>query len=314
MANYIKEVLNIRISYADKRYPFAANPFAVICLDAYDRVFQDEYFVFYGNDHSPNKEISFSRENSESERFIIILDDLPDEVEQVIVLVKDLEKQPSDLVFEVKSSDGTYFRELTIQTESILKTSTFAVARLFRSHSDWFYSIQAESISDAYMDWLLRADEKEEFLLMRELAERKWDTLKYEAGLFEEKLEEVSHYIDEIASIKDKLSIVNWSKVSDEKQKLIYEHLDSLIADGDRFYHELLIEFEFLCEKYEKLVFMMCIYNELHQVFNKEIENIVKEYLLEYRRFSLNAKEKCGFERTQEQKDMRTSIVKRFLG
>lgn len=64
-----------------------ANPFAVLCLDSNERLYRDEYCVFYGNTESPNKEIRFIREDDYEEAFSIVLDALPIEIEHIIVIV-----------------------------------------------------------------------------------------------------------------------------------------------------------------------------------------------------------------------------------
>ena len=147
-------MLSLKLFYEDKQYPFAANPFAAVCLNLNEKRISDEYCVFFANEKSPRGEISFVREWDDEEQFRVALNELPDEVMQVVFLVSYLYVYPSDLICEIRDDEEKLIQKKLIQSDFIHENEHFEVARFVRCDCGWQVSMEPKRLSRLYIEEL----------------------------------------------------------------------------------------------------------------------------------------------------------------
>lgn len=139
-----------------------------------------------------------------------------------------------------------------------------------------------------------------------------WDEILDDVEVFEDNLDAVIKFSSEIEESKKKLENINWSKVSKEKHDEVMKTTNETVERQKERINALRRKYDSLCDRMEEVVFMLYSYKKQNRHFEKEVKDFTTEKFLQYRDFSQNIKAKCGFERTQEQKDRRTKLLKQW--
>lgn len=155
-------------------------------------------------------------------------------------------------------------------------------------------------------------DMEKSLRITREKIDSQWDDIVDDAVAFEEDLDAAIEFSGEIEESRKKLEHVNWAKVSKEKRNEVIKTTNETVERQKAKIAALNKEFHALCDRMEEVIFTLYSYKKQNRFFEKEVKNLATEKLLEYRDFSQSVKEKCGFERTQEQKERRTRLLKQW--
>lgn len=139
-----------------------------------------------------------------------------------------------------------------------------------------------------------------------------WDDIVEDIEDFEENLDATIEFSGEIEESKKKLENVNWDKVSKEKRDEVIKTTNETIERQKTRIQSLSKEFDSLCNRMEEVIFSLYSYKKQNRYFENEIKKFVTEKFIQYRDFSKSIKEKCGFERSQEQRDRRTRLLKQW--
>lgn len=139
-----------------------------------------------------------------------------------------------------------------------------------------------------------------------------WDDIIDDIEDYEKELDEAIEFSGEIEVIRRKLENVNWSKVSKEKQNEVMKATNDAVERQEIRINTLKKEYHTLCDRMEEVIFTLYSYKKQNIYFEKEVKEFATGKFLQYRDFSENIKEKCGFERTQEQKERRTKLLKQW--
>lgn len=139
-----------------------------------------------------------------------------------------------------------------------------------------------------------------------------WDDIIDDIEDYEKALDEAIEFSGEIEASRRKLENVNWSKLSKEKHNEVMKATNDAVERQEIRINTLKKEYHTLCDRMEEVIFTLYSYKKQNIYFEKEVKEFTTEKFLQYRDFSQNIKEKCGFERTQEQKERRTKLLKQW--
>ncbi|WP_026657806.1 ATP-binding protein [Butyrivibrio sp. AC2005] len=166
------------------------------------------------------------------------------------------------------------------------------------------------------------ADMKNSLNITRDKIGAMWDSIIDDVAEFENDLNDRISFSEDlgrrIRSCEEKIAILEpagWPKVSEEgKAKLLQSRLDyyESLDDNEAGIEMLKDKFNEICDQMEEIIFSLSSYKKQNRLFEEEIKSFVTEKLLVYRQFALRTKDICGFERSQEQKDRRTSLLKQW--
>lgn len=139
-----------------------------------------------------------------------------------------------------------------------------------------------------------------------------WNNITDRVDSYFERLEALAEFCQGIEESRERLEKVNWTKVSKERRD---EVLAELEAGADRSQQDIAdaeMTFHRLCDDMEEVIFSLSSYKKQNLYFSEDISNNVMEKLLYYRDFCTFMKNKFEFERSQEQRDRRTNILKQW--
>lgn len=316
MSDSEKHITHLRIKSADDSIPIELKLFAVFCLDDEEVLINDKLLVSNSNTESPNGEIRFVKSGPYEEEFLISLDDFSDEVHQIVVLVDGVNELKSDLIFETYEDDNDYKKTQTISRNSADYSEKLIISRYYLEKHDYTHSYSFESVSESYYKWLLGSWANDEYEICSSILSRQYEVLEYKTDNLNEDLDYLVRISDEVAEIKKKLERIAWDRVPEEKKteirNEISKHITSINAEFDNELNDVKKECDSLCDEYEHHIFTILSFKNKYKRFEKEYKELATKRLMEYRDFTIYIKEKCGFERTQEQKLRRTEKLKQF--
>ena len=165
-------------------------------------------------------------------------------------------------------------------------------------------------------------DMKNSFNITCEKFNSMWDNIISDVVEFETDLDDrvrmSESLVGRIRSAEEKVAVLEpagWQGVSEEaREKLeqsILDYYESL-DDNESGIELLRDKFNEICDQMEEVIFSLSSYKKQNRFFEEDIKKYVAEKFAVYKKFAERAKAVCGFERTQEQRERRTSLLKQW--
>ena len=137
----------------------------------------------------------------------------------------------------------------------------------------------------------------------------KWEEVKKRSGDYISDLYTIIELSGEIEESKHRLEKYNWAKVDPEKKKEVFDRAAEETRKQSGRIETAQKAFNNICDQMEEVIFSLASYKKQNCYFADKVNAISYKLLLEYRDFSIEVKEMCGFERTEEQKQRRKDIL-----
>ena len=153
------------------------------------------------------------------------------------------------------------------------------------------------------------SDMEQSFIITSEKMEAKWDEVLEKKEVLLDRVEFLSDVSGEIEESKARLEKVNWSKVSKEKENEVLEKVQDWIKKQEVEIANAKREFNNICDGMEEIIFSLASYKKQNKYFADRVNELSCKFMMEYRDFSIEIKEMCGFERTDEQRQRRNDIL-----
>lgn len=139
-----------------------------------------------------------------------------------------------------------------------------------------------------------------------------WDEIVDSADELNAEIDRLIEASDVIREGKQQLEQVRWDKISKERREQVLKETNESIESVENGIKEANKEFNRICDSMEEIIFALSAYKKQNKYFTEDIADKVKEKMFEYKDFSLDIKEKCGFERTEEQRKRRTTLLRQW--
>lgn len=152
-------------------------------------------------------------------------------------------------------------------------------------------------------------DMEKSFTITAEKMEAKWDEIIDKKEALLDRIDLLSDISGEIEESKKRLEKVNWSKVSKEKENEVLEKVQDWIKKQEAEISNAKREFNSICDSMEEIIFSLASYKKQNRYFADKVNDLSCKFMMEYRDFSIEIKEMCGFERTDEQRQRRNDIL-----
>ena len=339
MQSVMTDVISIKINYKGFEYPFAANPYALVCFDGNGN-FNADYWVSFANEASPHNEVRFVRESDLQECFVLQLSELPSEIKRITAFVFGLCWYPSDLVVTITNQDENIISCMTISSEEIKGKRGFSVVE-FTYDGTWNYDMRIELMSEAELNKILekekpcldtnsvntfnygqicgdrikginpctQASSEQTFRNIIEKYNLQWNAIVDEVEEYFIRLDEMETARREFKETLRGLLNVDWRKVKIGQLKEVFlmaiESFDWLEPGCAR----LESEFHHICDAMDEVLFDFLQTSNQKKLNQDLVRGFVADKLLAYKRFT-EYLEFFGFERSDEQKANRTKKLK----
>ena len=139
-----------------------------------------------------------------------------------------------------------------------------------------------------------------------------WDEIVDSADELNAEIDRLIEASNVIREGKQQLEQVRWDKISKERREQVLKETNESIESVENGIEEANKEFNRICDSMEEIIFALSAYKKQNKYFTEDIADKVKEKMFEYKDFSLDIKEKCGFERTEEQRKRRTTLLRQW--
>ena len=171
-----------------------------------------------------------------------------------------------------------------------------------------------DSLYDAlcYDDSPFLQDMKKSFDITCKKIDDIWDDIVDDIESFEENLDEAIEFSGDIEQSKKKLEITDWSQVPKDVREEVFRTVNESVEKQKLRISMLNKEFHSLCDRMEEVIFTLYAYKKQNRYFENDVKGFTTEKFLQYRDFCQDIKSKCEFERTQEQKERRTKLLKQW--
>jgi DNA polymerase III delta prime subunit len=139
-----------------------------------------------------------------------------------------------------------------------------------------------------------------------------WNDILKQAIFLDRRMDDLVKWFLEAEETRIKYENFDWGKLGEKKRD---ETLAIVQEQFEEFEERKLSaedEFHDICDGMENIIFSLSSYKKQNLHFENEIKLSISQKFVEYRNFVLMAKDKCGFERSEEQKERRTSILKQW--
>ena len=336
------DAISIKINYKDFEYPFAANPYALVCFDGNGN-FNADYWVSFTNEASPHNEVRFVRECDFQECFVLQLSELPSAIKKITVFVFGLIWYPSDLVVTITNQDEDIISCMTISGEEIKGKRGFSVVN-FTYDGTWNYDMRIELISEAELNKILEKEKpcldtyssdafnygqicgdrvkginsctqdssEQTFRDIIDKYNKQWDDIMEDVDEYYDQLDELADFCRDLEESRQTLERVDWSKVSAEKREEVLVQVQESIDTAKARKRTLEAHFHQLCDSMEEVIFSLSSYKKQNKYFEEKVLELVADKLYGYKSFAETVKDRFGFERSEEQKARRTERLKQW--
>lgn len=139
-----------------------------------------------------------------------------------------------------------------------------------------------------------------------------WQRIMHNIEGYLERIDDLLKYKADVLETQERMEKVAWGKVDESKKKQILKQAQEsvdLINANTRAYNA---EFHKYCDEMEEILFSLSSYKKQNKYFESKIRELIIEKMFEYKSFCETIKSIVGFERTQEQKERRTVMLKQW--
>ena len=137
----------------------------------------------------------------------------------------------------------------------------------------------------------------------------KWEEIRTRCDDYISDLNTIIEVSGEIEESKQRLEKYNWSKVSLEKKKEVLDRAEEEVRKQQERIESAQRAFNNICDQMEEVIFSLSSYKKQNRYFEDRINDLSCKLMLEYKDFSVEVKEMCGFERSEEQRQRRSDIL-----
>lgn len=153
------------------------------------------------------------------------------------------------------------------------------------------------------------SDMEQSYIITTKKMSDKWEEVKNRSKDYIDDLYTIIELSGEIEESKQRLEKYNWAKVSPEKRKEIFNRAEEEARKQRDRIETAKRAFNNICDQMEEVIFSLASYKKQNRYFADKVNAFSYNLMLEYRAFSIEVKEMCGFERTEEQRQRRIDIL-----
>ncbi len=153
------------------------------------------------------------------------------------------------------------------------------------------------------------SDMEQSFNITTKKMSEKWEEIKNRSKDYISDLYIIIELSGEIEESKQRLEKYNWAKVSPEKKKEVFDRAEEEACKQKDRIEIAQKAFNNICDQMEEVIFSLASYKKQNRYFADKVNGFLYKLMLEYRDFSVEVKEMCGFERTEEQRQRRKDIL-----
>lgn len=153
------------------------------------------------------------------------------------------------------------------------------------------------------------SDMEQSYIITTKKMSDKWEEVKNRSKDYIDYLYTIIELSGEIEESKQRLEKYNWAKVSPEKRKEVFDRAEEEARKQRDRIETAKRAFNNICDQMEEVIFSLASYKKQNRYFADKVNAFSYNLMLEYRAFSIEVKEMCGFERTEEQRQRRIDIL-----
>lgn len=153
------------------------------------------------------------------------------------------------------------------------------------------------------------SDMEQSYIITTKKMSDKWEEVKNRSKDYIDDLYTIIELSGEIEESKQRLEKYNWAKVSPEKRKEVFDRAEEEARKQRDRIETAKRAFNNICDQMEEVIFSLASYKKQNRYFADKVNAFSYNLMLEYRAFSIEVKEMCGFERTEEQRQRRIDIL-----
>lgn len=153
------------------------------------------------------------------------------------------------------------------------------------------------------------SDMEQSYIITTKKMSDKWEEVKNRSKDYIDDLYTIIELSGEIEESKQRLEKYNWAKVSPEKRKEVFDRAEEEARKQRDRIETAKRAFNNICDQMEEVIFSLASYKKQNRYFADKVNAFSYNLMLEYRDFSIEVKEMCGFERTEEQRQRRIDIL-----
>ena len=153
------------------------------------------------------------------------------------------------------------------------------------------------------------SDMEQSYIITTKKMSDKWEEVKNRSKDYIDDLYTIIELSGEIEESKQRLEKYNWAKVSPEKRKEVFDRAEEEARKQRDRMETAKRAFNNICDQMEEVIFSLASYKKQNRYFADKVNAFSYNLMLEYRAFSIEVKEMCGFERTEEQRQRRIDIL-----
>ena len=194
--------------------------------------------------------------------------------------------------------------------EGLLKPFEFRVQNLAGDDGitdDELCTILSEQDNSFY-----QRDMEKSFEIVCHKMDLSWESIQEAAVAFEERLDEVVALGGQIDESQKRLADVDWSKVDKTKRDEIMRIKNDTLESQEERILSFREEYDMLCDRMEETIFFLYSYKQQNRFFEKPLQDFMIRKFLQYRNFAHSIKMKCGFERSREQEERRSKLLRQW--
>ena len=153
------------------------------------------------------------------------------------------------------------------------------------------------------------SDMEQSYIITTKKMSDKWEEVKNRSKDYIDDLNTIIELSGEIEESKQRLEKYNWAKVSPEKRKEVFDRAEEEARKQRDRIETAKRALNNKCDQMEEVIFSLASYKKQNRYFADKVNAFSYNLMLEYRAFSIEVKEMCGFERTEEQRLRRIDIL-----
>ena len=157
-----------------------------------------------------------------------------------------------------------------------------------------------------YEDSPFLMDMKSSFEITQKKFEAKWDKIL-------EKIENFYANLDGVKCFREKINhatgLLENETIDRENREKLTQMIQEARENEASKNQELREQYDSLCDQIEEIIFVLSSYKKQNTFYLERIVDLFRDRMLQYQKFSINVKEKFGFERSQEQSERRNKLL-----
>lgn len=155
-------------------------------------------------------------------------------------------------------------------------------------------------------------DLEQSYKITADKQNKEWNSIMEDVDDYYDQLDALADFCGDVSESRQRLERVDWTKVAPEKREEVLAQVQESIDTAQSRQATLEAQFHHLCDAMEEVIFSLSSYKKQNKYFEERVRDLIAVKLYQYKSFAQTVKDRFGFERSEEQRAIRTQRLRQW--